>query len=41
MGIVLANARRTDEAVRAFQEVLRINPSRTDAREAIRSLTGK
>jgi hypothetical protein len=41
MGIVLAAEHRTAEAVRAFQEVVRINPSRTDARDALRSLTGK
>jgi cytochrome c-type biogenesis protein CcmH/NrfG len=41
MGIVLAGQHRNADAIAALQEVLRINPSRADARDAIRSLGGK
>ena len=39
MGVVLAGSRRIDEARRAFKQVLRINPSRKDASEALAMLS--
>ncbi len=41
MGVVLAANRRVDEARQAFSEVLRINPSRKDAQDALKTLGGK
>jgi hypothetical protein len=41
MGMVLAGMGRTEDARRAFMEVLRINPSRSDAKQALALLGRK